>query len=122
MDSPRLLASTTGLHLLDTQKCLDVEAWNDNFATKVSAVTFETIHSNPDRARHLARSLGSATNTVIADPFKAKMKLVVHGLCLRYEVEMVQEDARAAVRFMRKMAKEARVQIKSLMLMRSRKS
>ena len=37
----------------------------------MSAVTFETIHSNPDRARHLARSLGSVTSTVIADPFKA---------------------------------------------------
>ena len=88
----------------------------------MSAVTFETIHSNPDRARHLARSLGSAASTVIAYRLKAKMTLVVHGLCLRYEVEMVQEDARAAVRFMRKMAKEARLQIKSLVLMCSRKS
>lgn len=50
----------------------------------VPAVTFETIHSNPDRARHL--------------------------------VEMVQEDARAAVRFMRKMAKEWRIDVNRIVL------
>ena len=117
MDSPRLLASTTGLHLFDTQKYLDVEMWNDNFA--------KIYEDWPPRCQlsHLRQYIRTLTVLdTLPDPWVAlqvqslqihsrlAMTLVVHGLRLRYEVEMVQEDARAAVRFMRKMAKEAYVQ------------
>lgn len=50
----------------------------------VSAISFQLLHSHPDRAQHI--------------------------------VEMVQEDAKAAVRFMRMMAKEWRIDVNRIVI------
>ena len=75
--------------------------------SEVSQISFDLVTKTPDKARHIARlpaSLCSWSCLTQCSPPRHSCELC--GILGFIQVSMVQEDARAAVRFLHKMAQE----------------